>query len=93
MYISEGKKYLLRELGAKWKLQVIDLELCVYRDLGNYDIEVSCVNGMKRSKINIYVWQKIDGLCIVERVMRVPIMEAVPILKEIEQRYSDRSAA
>lgn len=52
---------LLRKLGPGWKLQRIDGEVCVYRDLGNgYDIEISGV-GSASNEVTIYVWDISGG--------------------------------
>ena len=89
MYISEGKKHMLRELGPAWRIQVIDLEPCVYRDLGKHDIEVSAVHGLKGSKISIYVWDKAD-LTIIERLHNLTIDQAIDVCRCFEARYAGR---
>lgn len=77
--LSAGKRKLLDYLGAPYKVMVIDLEKCVYLDLGDYDIEIS---GGKTiySDFDIYVWNKKD-LRIIEKHMGVK--SDLPSIKEL----------
>jgi hypothetical protein len=88
--LSAGKKRLLNYLGKPYTTKIIDLENCVYFDMGDYDIEISRGRTV-RSKFDIYVWRKKDGLRIVERY--IDVANDLPgikgLLDEIRSRYTN----
>lgn len=87
--LSKKAARLLSMLGKPWTKKIIDMELCVYRDLGVHDIEVSC-HGSRT--IDIYVWQK-SPMRIVEKRFDIPnVEEAYGVCREIEAKYSQPSA-
>jgi hypothetical protein len=53
--MHKGLKQTLEYLGPDYTMKVIDLEECAYRDLGEYDIEIS---GCRKKRYRVYVWQK-----------------------------------
>lgn len=84
-YISD----LCEQCGVGYSLKTIDLERCIYKDLGNgYDIEISCAN-KSRQNAWIYIWHWED-----ERYRVVEIKADVPhhllpaTLESIERRYA-----
>ena len=84
--LSKKAQALLSQLGKPWTKKRIDAELCVYRDLGDYDIEVSCDGS---STFDIYVWQKSPKLRIVERRYDLERGSAVyNACRELETKYS-----
>ena len=88
-YPGKPKKRLLDLLGKGWTIRVIDLEHCVYRDLGDHDIEISGVRTQK-SLISIYVWETSPNLRIVERYIDLPQNDAAikALCDDIVRRYS-----
>ena len=59
-------------LGEPYTLNYIDFENVIYRDLGEYDIEVSGLDNSKSSFFaDIYVWSKPPGRQIVHTVRNV----------------------
>ena len=89
--LSKKAQELLSQLGKPWTKKVIDLELCVYRDLGEYEIEVSCYGS---PTFDLYVWQKSPGLHIVEKRFGLERGSAVyNACRELEAKYSDPGAA
>ena len=88
-YPGKPKKRVLDLLGNGWKIRVIDLEHCVYRDLVDYDIEISGVRTQK-SHISIYVWQTSPHLEIIERYLDLPQDDAAikALCDDIVRRYS-----
>lgn len=48
---------LLEELGPNYHIQAIDFEDCIYRDLGDYDIEISGCR-KKNGPFSVFVWLK-----------------------------------
>lgn len=87
---GKNKKRLLDLLGNGWTMRVIDLEHCVYRDLGDHDIEISG-GRTKRSRIHIYVWETFPNLRIVERYIDLPQDDAAikALCDDIVRRYSN----
>mgnify|MGYP001029479055 CR=1 FL=1 len=87
--LSAGKQRLLNYLGKPYTTKVIDLERCVYLDMGDYDIEISR-GRTTRAHFDIYVWKKKGGLEIVERYFRVKnnLARIKVLLDDIRSRYS-----
>lgn len=54
--LNTVKTRILKTLGDEWTVKIIDFELCVYRDLGDYDIEIS--GGSYGRPVHIFVWEK-----------------------------------
>ena len=55
----KGLKDILTMLGDKYQIKVIDLENVIYRDYGDYDVEVSGLdNNRKNMNAFVYVWSK-----------------------------------
>jgi hypothetical protein len=65
MQLCKRKKELLSRLGSNYEARIIDGEPCVYRDLGDYDIEIS--GGSSRHPFYVYVWRKTPQMEIVEQ--------------------------
>ena len=86
-YISE----LCEKCGVGYTLKTIDLERCIYKDLGNgYDIEISCANKAKE-KAWIYIWHwEDDRYRVVEVISDVPHRLLPTTLESIERRYKDK---
>ena len=85
-YISE----LGEQCGVGYTLKTIDMERCIYKDLGNgYDIEISCAN-KSREKAWIYIWHWEDGRYrVVEVKSDIPHHLLPTMLESIERRYKD----
>lgn len=68
-------KNTLELLGSEYCEKIIDLERCIYRDLGNgYDIEISGLDNKKQNpKVTIYLWCKKERVEIVRTVSDVDI--------------------
>ena len=86
--LSIGKRKLLEYLGEEYTTKIIDGGLCVYIDLGDYDIEIA--GGYRsRDPFDIYVWRMKDRVEIVERYFKVrndfPKVKA--LLDDIRERY------
>ena len=90
MQLCKRKKELLSRLGSNYEARIIDGEPCVYRDLGDYDIEIS--GGSYRRPFYIFVWQKCPHLEIVERYKNVSnnFDEMEALLNEIALRFKCR---
>lgn len=86
--LSTGKRKLLDYLGTPYKVMVIDLEKCVYLDLGDYDIEISGGKTI-HSGFDIYVWNKKD-LRIIEKHMglKSDLPSIKELLNDIRHKYS-----
>jgi hypothetical protein len=87
--LSSGKQRLLNYLGEPYTTKVIDLENCVYLDMGDYDIEISR-GRTTRAYFDIYVWKIKEGLEIVERYFKVKndLHRIKALLDDIRSRYS-----
>lgn len=83
-YISS----ICKKCGAGYTLAIIDLELCIYKDLGNgYEIEVSCVNSPKHPAW-IYIWENRSENV---KTFRDVSHDDLPIvLQDIERRYKTK---
>lgn len=89
--LSPCQKDLLRYLGGKpYRKHIIDGENVIYRDLGDYDIEISGGHRITQP-FAIYVWCK-KPLWIEERYHRLPHDHAFIklLLNDIVQRYSNK---
>ena len=86
--LSAGKKRLLDYLGKPYRAMIIDLENCVYCDLGDYDIEISGGKTI-RADFDIYVWNKKE-LRIIEKHMGVKndLPSIKELLESIRNKYS-----
>ena len=86
--LPPGKQRLLDYLGEPYKIKKIDLEDCVYLDLGDYDIEISRGRTL-RSSFDIYCWAKKGGYQIVQRHLSVKNDPAKikEILDDMRRRY------
>ena len=93
IHLCPLKKKLLSRLGPNYAASIIDGEPCVYRDLGDYDIEIS--GGSYRRPFYIFVWQKCPHLEIVERYKNVSnnFDEMEALLNEITLRFKCRNAS
>ena len=81
---------VLRELGARYCIRIMDNELVIYRDFGDYDVEVSGLEFPKASfKAVIYLWNKRQGF--VDETFEVKSLpELESKLNEISSRYSNQ---
>lgn len=63
--MNKNLKTMLTALGPNYRVKRIDMEDCPYRDLGDFDIEIS---GCRKRKgpFHVFVWQK-SPLTIVHR--------------------------
>ena len=88
--LSPRQKLLLSYLGSDYCKNRIDGENVIYRDLGDYDIEIS--GGSYRRPFYIFVWQKCPHLEIVERYKNISnnFDEMEALLNEITLRFKCR---
>ena len=89
--LSPRQKMLLAYLGKAYGKNRIDGENVIYRDLGDYDIEISgCLT--KNQPVSIYVWEKKEWVHIVETHTRLPqdYEQIKRLLDEIVTRYSKK---
>ncbi len=63
--LTKNKQALLDYLGKDYEAKNIDMEACIYRDFGDYDIEVSGGH-LKNKKVIIFLWDKRDGFHVIE---------------------------
>ena len=85
-YMSE----LCEKCGKGYTLKTIDLELCIYKNLGNgYDMEISLV-GDRHKSASIYVWwkNKLGDYEMVESQHDIPHSLLPTTLESIERRYT-----
>lgn len=92
MELCKKKRALLTFLGKEYQEKVIDMEPCVYRDLGDFDIEIS--GGFYGQPFSIYVWQKRPHMEIIERYKHVNsgFEDIEVLLNDIALRYKCRAA-
>lgn len=85
--IREGLKFL----GKDYRLYYIDLSDCIYRDLGDFDIEVEYISNRKLSPhkgYKVYVWRK-EPLKIIKRYQATESLEGLKeILDEVVEEYA-----
>ena len=90
--LSPRQKMLLAYLGKAYGKNRIDGENVIYRDLGDYDIEISGCH-TKNQPVSIYVWSK-SGVWpfIVERYPHLPqdYEQIKRLLDDIVTRYSKK---
>lgn len=81
--MNKNIQEVLNELGSGYESKVIDYEECVYRDLGDYEIEISgCA--YKRQPFHIYVWSKSP----VQIVYRKPDIKTIPkLVRELDHVF------
>lgn len=90
--LSPRQKLLLAYLGKEYGKNRIDGENVIYRDLGDYDIEISGCH-TKNQPVSIYVWNKSAGWpFIVERYPHLPqdYEQIKQLLDDIVTRYSKK---
>ena len=73
---------LLDYLGKQYTVKRIDGLDCIYRDFGDYDVEV-CGGRTNRARFHIFVWKKKGGYEIVQRFMDLP--HSLPLMAELLQ--------
>ena len=65
--LTKNKQELLNYLGKEYNAKNIDMEPCIYRDFGDYDIELSGAH-KKGLPATIFFWDKRDGFHVVETI-------------------------
>lgn len=85
--LTKRKQSLLQYLGKDYIAKNIDCEPCIYRDFGEYDIEIS--GGHKNSEcVTIYLWEKKERVKVVENVTVENNNEKVAkVLKQLFMKY------
>jgi len=88
--LSRCQQQLLEELGEQYSVNRIDGAYCIYRDFGDYDVEI-CGGRTIRAPFHIFVWQKKPTLEIVERFMDQPhdCRQVAQLLQQIALKYDD----
>lgn len=89
--LSPRQKLLLAYLGSDYCKNRIDGENVIYRDLGNFDIEISGCH-TKNQPVAIFVWNKADLTRTVESHTRLPQdYEMIKtLLDDIVKRYTNK---
>ena len=89
--LSPRQKLLLSYLGSDYCKNRIDGENVIYRDLGNYEIEISGCH-TKKQPVAIFVWNKADLTRTVESHARLPQdYEMIKtLLDDIVKRYTNK---
>lgn len=89
--LSRRQAFLLEKLGDPYRVNRIDGAGCIYRDFGDYDVEI-CGGRTKRAPYHIFVWRKKPAMKIVERYMDLPHDDELvtALLQQIAQRYETR---
>ncbi len=84
------RQQVLRDcLGENYTQKWIDGETVIYRDLGDYDIEISGGHG-RSQRVGVYVWEKRAGWPIlVEQHPHLPQDHGMlkRLLEDISERY------
>lgn len=75
--MNKNLQTILESLGTEYAIKNIDLEDCIYRDLGDFDIEISGCN-KKNGPHAVYVWQK-KPLSIVYRKQGIRTLRGLKI--------------
>lgn len=92
MRMTKKMHEALAALGPAYKTQVIDWELCIYRDLGNgFDIEVSGMDNNRRKPIycpSVWVWDMRPG--VDRTVENVRDIKSLPELVRVLDMLSDK---
>ena len=88
--LSPRQKLLLSYLGSDYCKNRIDGENVIYRDLGNYEIEISGCH-TKNQPVAIFVWNKADLTRTVESHTRLPqdYAQIKMLLDDIVKRYAN----
>ena len=68
--LSRCQAFLLGKLGDPYRANRIDGACCIYRDFGDYDVEI-CSGRTKRALYHIFIWRKKPVMKIVERYSAV----------------------
>lgn len=55
--MDKNLQNMLNELGQNYGIQTIDMEDCIYRDLGDYEIEISGCR-KKNGPFSVFIWLK-----------------------------------
>ena len=89
--LSPRQKLLLSYLGSDYCKNRIDGENVIYRDLGDYDIEISGCH-TKKQPVAIFVWKKADLTRTVESHTRIPQEYEMikTLLDDIVKRYTNK---
>ena len=80
--LTRSQLELLDYLGTQYTVKRIDGLDCIYRDFGDYDVEV-CGGKNNRARFHIFVWKKNGGYEIVQRFMDLP--HSLPLIAELLQ--------
>lgn len=81
--MTKKMREALQLLGDGYSVKTIDLEPCIYRNLGNgYDIEVSGLNNQKKGCI-VYLWRTSPGLRIVYQQCIKNLSDLMPMMERM----------
>lgn len=88
--LSRCQRQMMEQLGDSYRENRIDGASCVYRDFGDYDVEI-CGGRTQRAPFHIFVWKKKPHLEIVQRYLDVPHdgRQVAALLREIEGQYGE----
>jgi len=88
--LSRCQRQMMEQLGDEYCENRIDGAGCVYRDFGDYDVEI-CGGRTLRAPFHIFVWQKKPHMEIVQRYLDVPHdgRQVAALLREIELQYDN----
>ena len=80
--LTRCQQDLLDYLGKQYTVKRIDGLDCIYRDFGDYDVEV-CGGRTSRARFHIFVWKTKGRYEIVQRFMDLP--HSLPLMAELLQ--------
>lgn len=89
--LTKQQQGLLHFLGDDYSVRVIDQAACVYRDLGDYDVEI--IGGCtRRDKFHVFLWQRKPYLEVVERHLDIPhdFDRVARIVTELTRRHQGK---
>ena len=89
--LTTRQRELLAFLGNDYTAKVIDQSESIYRDLGDYDIEV--IGGCtRRNKFHVFLWQRKPNVEIIERFLDLPHDFAIVkgLTDDMSRRYCGR---
>ena len=93
--LNKRLKEALAFLGSGYSVQVIDFEQCLYRNLGDFDFEISGVKRPYKGNICnvVYVWDLRNGSQIVEKVRDIKTLpELQSTLNRLCKKYGQKRA-
>ena len=82
----------LRERQPGWHIKSVDLEKCVCRTIGPYEVEISG-DGRNPHRFHIYVWKKDPVYRVIERHTTLDLRKTdiAALAADIAERYAQQA--